>query len=264
MGEHFLKCKYCGSDLDHFYYFCKICATPYKNIDDAVPKVASLTSSDPEIIRTKSPQVISMFWTFLIGVILSSILFNFSLSAENYLIPLVISNLILAFITLYYSIIYWPSIKAQFINIGIFNIYFALSLILLCAMLYINFAYNRWLISLSPDSEYNIIELLNNNNVNNFLIILTICVTPAIVEEISFRGLIQHWLTVVINSPKAIIISAGMFSIMHFDILSFPYLFLLGCLLGWIKKRTNSLYPPIILHFLHNYAVITILSKYNE
>jgi len=260
MDEQILKCKYCGSKLDHFYYFCKICATPYKNIDDTVPKIAPVSSSDPEIIRTKSPQVISMFWTFLIGVILSSILFHFSLTAENYLMPLIISNLILAFITLYYTISYWPSIKAQFINIGIFNIHFAVSLILLCILLCINFAYHSWLISLSPDSEYDIIELLKKNKVNNYLIILTICITPAIVEEISFRGLIQHWLSVVINSRKAIIVSAGMFSIMHFDILSFPYLFLLGCLLGWIKKRTNSLYPPIILHFFHNYTVITFFN----
>ena len=125
MNNPILKCKYCGSELDFFYYFCKVCATPYKSIDDTATHISPAISSDGEIIRTKSPQVFSMFWAFLIGVIISSIFFHFSLNEENYLIPLIISNSILAIITLYYTIVYWSSIKAQFKNIGIFNKYFA-------------------------------------------------------------------------------------------------------------------------------------------
>jgi membrane protease YdiL (CAAX protease family) len=43
---------------------------------------------------------------------------------------------------------------------------------------------------------------------------------------------------------------------MHFSIVSFPYLFALGVLLGWTKWKTGSLYPSMLIHFLHNLVVI--------
>ena len=37
---------------------------------------------------------------------------------------------------------------------------------------------------------------------------------------------------------------------------SFPYLFAAGWLLGWMKWKTGSLFPSMVVHFLHNFAVI--------
>jgi membrane protease YdiL (CAAX protease family) len=47
-----------------------------------------------------------------------------------------------------------------------------------------------------------------------------------------------------------------LFAAMHFSIVSFPYLFLVGALLGWTKWKTGSLYPSMLIHFLHNFIVI--------
>ena len=30
----------------------------------------------------------------------------------------------------------------------------------------------------------------------------------------------------------------------------------LGMLLGWVKWKTNSLYPSMLIHFLHNFIVV--------
>jgi membrane protease YdiL (CAAX protease family) len=48
---------------------------------------------------------------------------------------------------------------------------------------------------------------------------------------------------------------------MHFSIISFPYLFCVGMLLGWTKLKTGSLYPSMLIHFLHNLAVIELMSS---
>jgi membrane protease YdiL (CAAX protease family) len=44
---------------------------------------------------------------------------------------------------------------------------------------------------------------------------------------------------------------------LHFSVLSAPYLLLVGMLLGWAKLKTGSLYPTMLIHFLHNFIVIT-------
>ena len=54
----------------------------------------------------------------------------------------------------------------------------------------------------------------------------------------------------------AITLSAGLFALMHFSVLSAPYLFLVGLLLGWARWRTGSLYPSMVAHFVHNLVVL--------
>jgi membrane protease YdiL (CAAX protease family) len=80
---------------------------------------------------------------------------------------------------------------------------------------------------------------------------------PAIVEEIGFRGIIQHQFEKVVSPGIAIGVASLAFSAAHFSVLSSPYLALVGMLLGWMKWKTGSLYPPILAHFLHNLVVIS-------
>jgi membrane protease YdiL (CAAX protease family) len=89
------------------------------------------------------------------------------------------------------------------------------------------------------------------------MLIFSVCVFPAVTEEIAFRGLVQHWLHVAVQPRQAIVYAAALFTALHFSILSAPTLFLAGCLLGWLRWRTGSLWPPIVVHFLHNLAVVT-------
>ena len=49
-----------------------------------------------------------------------------------------------------------------------------------------------------------------------------------------------------------------MYAGMHLSILSFPYLFTVGATLALVRRRTGSLYPGMLIHFLHNLVVITV------
>ena len=82
--------------------------------------------------------------------------------------------------------------------------------------------------------------------------ILLICVQPAIFEELAFRGVVQGSLQAVIGPWQAVFASAVMFAILHLSIPSIPHLVIMGFVLAWLRLRSGSLYPGMIVHFLHN------------
>jgi membrane protease YdiL (CAAX protease family) len=59
---------------------------------------------------------------------------------------------------------------------------------------------------------------------------------------------------------RALLIASALFMALHFSVLSAPYLLLVGMLLGWAKLKTGSLYPSMLIHFLHNFIVISFLT----
>lgn len=87
-------------------------------------------------------------------------------------------------------------------------------------------------------------------------VILLVCVQPAVIEELAFRGVILSGMQRVMATRDAIIVSALLFMIIHLSPLSFPHLVLIGLVLGWMRQRTGSLYPGMVLHFAHNGLVL--------
>lgn len=83
-------------------------------------------------------------------------------------------------------------------------------------------------------------------------VVLFFCVQPAIAEELAFRGLLQDAFRRVLQPRDAVIVTAILFMIMHFSVVSFPVHFLLGVVLGVLRVQTGSLYPGMVLHFCHN------------
>ena len=61
-----------------------------------------------------------------------------------------------------------------------------------------------------------------------------------------------------VNARNTISKEAGLFAIIHVQWLSLPYLFLLGLVLGVLRHRSGSLLPGMVLHFLHNAAVVLL------
>lgn len=91
-----------------------------------------------------------------------------------------------------------------------------------------------------------------------WVIVLSICVMPAIWEEIAFRGIIQAQLGKAVRGREAIVLTAVLFAIIHRSVISGFYLFALGLLLGVLRKRSDSLVPTMVVHFCHNFAVVLL------
>lgn len=85
-----------------------------------------------------------------------------------------------------------------------------------------------------------------------FTIIFWICVQPAIIEEIAFRGVVLGGLRRVLTDREALVISTFLFGLLHLSLPSMPHLLLIGGVLGWLRLRSGSLLPGMVMHFLHN------------
>lgn len=89
-----------------------------------------------------------------------------------------------------------------------------------------------------------------------------ICLIPSIFEEVFFRSHILNLLSVNFSKINSIIISSVLFGIAHFiflPIISFVYLFIMGCILGYIKLKFKNIIYCIIFHLMYNTLVVIIL-----
>jgi membrane protease YdiL (CAAX protease family) len=100
---------------------------------------------------------------------------------------------------------------------------------------------------------------LKSSNINGLLVnMLMIAILPAIGEEFLFRGLFQRLFTEwTRNKHIGIIISAFVFSFIHFQFYGFFPRFFLGLYFGYLLLWSSSIWVPVLAHFMNNgFAVI--------
>lgn len=107
---------------------------------------------------------------------------------------------------------------------------------------------------MEAQTEQVIKGLLQMDHFGEFLANLTIiAILPAIGEELVFRGVVQQQLMRRIRHPLvAIVVSAFIFSVVHFQFEGLLPRMILGIVLGWLYWKTQNLWVPIIAHFFNN------------
>ncbi|HVR83374.1 MAG TPA: CPBP family intramembrane glutamic endopeptidase [Planctomycetota bacterium] len=85
---------------------------------------------------------------------------------------------------------------------------------------------------------------------------LLYAVSPAIFEELGFRGVIFGLLRRSLDPRESILLSGAAFGILHLSVPSLITHVPLGLYLGWLRHRSGSLYPSMAAHFLHNALVV--------
>lgn len=102
-----------------------------------------------------------------------------------------------------------------------------------------------------------------------WIILLTLAATPAIVEELCFRGFLFSAFTKHLSPAKVIVLTSVLFGLFHVltgNALLFERFLpttLLGLILGWVAWRTNSVFPGIVIHFVHN-SLLTMVGHYHK
>lgn len=81
---------------------------------------------------------------------------------------------------------------------------------------------------------------------------------PAVFEEVAFRGLIFERLRRVLGEREGWLVQAALFSVLHLNPVIFPTHFVMGLIFGWLRMRTGSLLPGMILHAVWNAANILL------
>lgn len=95
--------------------------------------------------------------------------------------------------------------------------------------------------------------------------ILSICIIGPVAEEIIFRrGIMGSLMESAKWRKYALVISAAVFGIIHFNPVQVICAFALGMFLGWLYQRTHSIVLPILCHILNNTVstVVTIITSY--
>jgi ABC-2 type transport system permease protein/sodium transport system permease protein len=102
-------------------------------------------------------------------------------------------------------------------------------------------------------------------NISPVWILLALAVVPGVCEEFFFRGLFFTSLRAVTTPWRTIVATAVLFGLFHVvaaTVLA-PERFLpsafLGLVLGWIRYRTGSVLPCMVLHVVHNGFVLLVV-----
>ncbi len=119
----------------------------------------------------------------------------------------------------------------------------------------------EWILRFDLNSESFVDAFLQMTSISDlFYTLLVIAVVPAIGEELLFRGFLQQKFTSRLsNYHAAILITAFLFSAIHFDLQAIVPRFVLGVLLGYLYFWSKNLWLPILAHFVNN-AQAVILS----
>jgi membrane protease YdiL (CAAX protease family) len=97
-----------------------------------------------------------------------------------------------------------------------------------------------------------------DNLLEMLLVIITISIVPAICEEVMFRGYIQRSFGFKFKPHIAAILTAVFFALYHFNPYGLIPLAIIGFYLGFAAYTSQSLFIPIILHFLNNFFAVML------
>ena len=122
-----------------------------------------------------------------------------------------------------------------------------------------------WIKSLEETAKAATEKMLNVDTIGGLLLnMIVIALIPAIGEEMTFRGVLQQSLARKMNPHLAILLSAAIFSFIHFQFYGFLPRMFLGVLLGYMFYITGSLWTSILMHFLNNGTAVVLYYLNNK
>jgi membrane protease YdiL (CAAX protease family) len=102
-------------------------------------------------------------------------------------------------------------------------------------------------------------DLLSANNIfEGLFVVIVVSVVPALCEETMFRGFIQKSFEFKLKPFWAALITAVFFGAYHFNPYGLIPLVGLGLYFGFAAYTSNSIFIPMILHFLNNFAAVIL------
>jgi membrane protease YdiL (CAAX protease family) len=81
--------------------------------------------------------------------------------------------------------------------------------------------------------------------------VLTVTLLAPAVEELTYRGM-GIWLLRPWGTALAVVVTGLLFGLAHGLLVGLPILAFFGLVVGWLRVKTESIYPPIALHAAFN------------
>lgn len=101
-------------------------------------------------------------------------------------------------------------------------------------------------------------ETRNTELAHSAIGMITILFTAPVLEELIFRGVLFGALRRVTSFGVTAVITAGLFTALHFYIVGAPLIFVMALAAAYARERFQSLVPCIALHFVWNLKVFLV------
>ena len=82
--------------------------------------------------------------------------------------------------------------------------------------------------------------------------IIAVIIVAPVVEEVLFRGILWRAIEKMTSTNIAWAVTSVLFAAAHTDIIHIIAVFPLGVLFGYLRKRTNNIWAPMIAHATNN------------
>jgi uncharacterized protein len=119
----------------------------------------------------------------------------------------------------------------------------------------------QWMKGMEEDAARQIRFMLRDRSVGELIKNLVfIALFAGVGEELFFRGILQRIFIRMTQNPwMGIVLTAAIFSGMHFQFYGFFPRFILGILLGAIYWYSGSMWTAILAHFLYDAVIILVV-----
>lgn len=114
------------------------------------------------------------------------------------------------------------------------------------------------------DYEQQVMIFANMKTFGDYVLaMIMVAIFPAIFEELLFRSTIQKFLINWFKQPHtAIIVTAIIFSLVHFSFYGFLSRLMLGVVLGYVYYYGKNIWLSILMHFINNGIAISAMYFY--
>ncbi|MDE6620785.1 MAG: ABC transporter permease [Lachnospiraceae bacterium] len=133
------------------------------------------------------------------------------------------------------------------------------SAFLSAGLFFVNLVIAAGFMQLFPQSAENVETAFSEIMGDNMAAVLfVIALTPAVCEELLFRGLVFHAVKAKHRVATACIVTAALFGCFHLSLVKFVPTGLLGLILCLVVWRTGSIYPAMLMHCINNALSVVI------
>lgn len=92
--------------------------------------------------------------------------------------------------------------------------------------------------------------------------LVILAVLAPLVEELVFRGLLYGWLARRWGTGVAFIASSLAFAAAHVELAHALLVLPLGLWFGWLRRRTDSLFPSLLAHMINNGVAVAAAAQF--
>lgn len=90
------------------------------------------------------------------------------------------------------------------------------------------------------------------------LMLYSIALTPAIFEEMAFRGVMYNYCSSFLDDRLVVAVTAFLFAIMHLSLISLVWLIPFGFFIGHLRRKYNTIWYGVVFHFMFNFTACIV------